>query len=103
MAATSVKEIVVRIDDDKGPIVRPVIVTLLNGERVSLVNKTRAGIRVFVPRLGMDFPVAAGATNPDLDARLAGLPSGRHRFAVYCDEVDDFAEGASSPEIIIKP
>ena len=99
----SPKTIVVRIDDDKGPVVRPVLVTLLNGEPVNLVNQTRDTIRVVVPSVGIDASVDPGVSDAALDRRLAGLQSGRHRYAVYCNEVDDFAAGASSPEIIIKP
>ncbi|HET7292796.1 MAG TPA: hypothetical protein VFM88_10245 [Vicinamibacteria bacterium] len=98
------KTIRVRIDDDKGPVVRPVVVTLLNGEPVSLINETRDEVRVILPGAGIDAVVPGdGRNNDKLDGQLAGLRSGRHRYAVYCNEVDDFAEGASSPEIIIKP
>ena len=100
---TTVRQISVRIDDDKGPAVRPAVVTLLNGEPVSVVNRTRANIRVFVPSANIDLAVTPGVANSDLDGRLARLPSGHHTYAVYCEEVDDFAEGASSPIIIIKP
>lgn len=94
------KSVTVRLDDGRA-VARPGIVRIKPGDFVDVQNKTDYAIEVFVPKAGIKSgPVAAGSSYR-CDLSKAG--AGHYAYAVYCEEVDDFAEGNSSPKIIINP
>ncbi len=89
----------VRLDERGRPVVLPGRVAVKRTQAVKIMNQTAYPITVFVPSAAINQTAGPGdSVRVTLDKDV-----GHYRYAVYCDEVDDFAEGASSPEIIIKP
>lgn len=101
----SVKNIDIRVDADRGAVARPVIVAVNKKvDTVVIANKTAGAIEIWVPKtrtLGVRKEVGDSLTLTPED--LADLDGGHYAYAVYCHEVEDFAVGASSPVIIIRP
>lgn len=91
-------------------IVRPACVALRNGESLEVYNFTGADVQVFIPQAaaqgrhacvrGGGVPVPVEVRIPDRDNKpfVGPVP-----YAVFCEEQGDFAEGESTPKIIIKP
>lgn len=101
----AVKDIEIKVDSDRGAIARPVVVAVnKNEDTVVITNKTADAIEISIPKAGIrNVSRDKGGSLTLTPADLAKLQGGRYAYAVYCHEVEDFAEGASSPEIIIRP
>jgi hypothetical protein len=95
------RDVHVLLDEASGrPVVRPGRVAVKRAQTVNIRNETNYSIRLYIPRLNVNGQVISAGQppfQPDLDQ-----PPGHYRYAVYCEEVEDFAEGGSSPIIIIK-
>ncbi len=102
-----VKNVEVRVDSDRGAVARPVAVSVdlrVKDDSVVITNGTGDAIEIWIPNTGArGTRREVGESLTLTPAELAGLGRGRHAYAVYCHEVQDFAKGASSPEIIIRP
>ena len=91
-------------------IVRPACVALRNGETLDVYNFTGGEVQVFIPLAeakdrnvclkgeGNPVPVPIRIAPRDNKPFLGPVP-----YAVFCDAQGEFAEGESTPKIIIKP
>lgn len=89
-------------------IVRPACVALRNGETLHVYNFTGGGLQIFIPKAEENaprsIPVGGGKVavkiKPDAGCEVFIGPV---VYAVFCEKQGEFAEGESTPKIIIKP
>jgi hypothetical protein len=88
------------LESEAHVLVRPACVALHTGETLRVYNFTGGDLRVYIPAAG-SVAVCIPATGSDLTVPIAR--PGVYHYAVFCEKQAIFAEGESSPKIIIKP
>lgn len=90
-------------------IVRPACVALRNGETLEVYNFTDGDLQVFIPLAkpeGRNKCVPRDDTRKPVAVRIELGDEkflGPFAYAVYCEALGEFADGESTPKIIIKP
>ena len=89
----------------KGCLVSPAHRTVTPGNTITWRNVTGAQVTLFIPDGNlfgkqMTQAIAAGGNWTSPPAQGQPTDPSHYPYAVYCDDVRDFAEGGSHPDII---
>jgi len=73
-------------------------------EYVIFRNTTAESISILIAeeKLFKDYKFVVDA-HEEVSMAVQDLPSGESLYAVFCREIDDFAQASSMPKIIVRP